>query len=85
MSPWLDVLCIVVFNALGATVSYGVLKGQTRSDISALRRDMERMEGNVQLFVTRTEYESRHKDLRESLGRIESKVDSLAVSRNRAG
>jgi hypothetical protein len=38
---------------------------------------MRRMEANVATFVTRTEYESRHRDLQQSLARIDAKLDHI--------
>jgi hypothetical protein len=77
VNPWLNIVVIVGLQGIVAAVSYGVLRGSLSAQVAALKENLNRVESNVATFVTRTEYESRHRDLKENLTRIESKLDRL--------
>lgn len=77
MTPWTDVFVLIVLTCAGALVNYGILKGSLTAQVKSLSEKMLEIKQDVASFVTRTEYESRHKDLRENLSRIEGKLDNL--------
>jgi protein-arginine kinase activator protein McsA len=79
MSYWLNPILTIIISVVGGAIAYGIFSGKTQAEIISLKRDIEQLRTNTQLFVTRTEYESRHQDIRENLRRIEAKVDQLVI------
>lgn len=84
MNPWLGISITVMLSASGALVSYGILKGSLQAEIVSLRRDVTSLRQDIGVYVTRSEYESRHRDLQVSIDRVERKVDRLLTGRNAA-
>ena len=78
---WINVLLIIGLSLSGSFVAYGILKGKTETELTSLRRDIDALQTNLAMFVTRTEYESRHKDIQQDLNRIEGKIDRLMEMR----
>jgi hypothetical protein len=78
MSQWIGLAIIVGVQLVISGVSYGILRGSVTAEVDALKANLLRMETNVATFVTRSEYESRHGDLKSQLARIEDKLDKIA-------
>lgn len=82
MNPYLEMAGLLVTWVLAAGVTYGVM----RTKLEAHDHRIEALETaeirRVEQFVSRTEYESRHKDIQTQLQRIESKLDNQWGARN---
>lgn len=82
MNPYLEMVALLVTWVLAAGVTYGVM----RTKLEALHFRIIALENaaikNMEIFVSRTEYESRHRDIQEQLSRIESKIDNVWGARN---
>ena len=72
---------LLVTWVLAAGVTYG--NCEVRTKLEAVDHRIEALETaeirRVEQFVSRTEYESRHKDIQTQLQRIESKADNQWV------
>lgn len=82
MNPYLEMVALLATWVLAAGVTYGVMKTKLEAHddrIAALEAIAIRQ---VEVFVSRTEYESRHKDIQSQLQRIESKLDNQWGARN---
>lgn len=75
MSAWINIALILLLWLVTGAVTWGIVREQ----VTSLRRDMDAMRADVATYVTRSEYESRHKDLKGSVDRIETKVDQLIM------
>jgi Flp pilus assembly protein TadB len=82
MNPYFEVVGLLITWVLAAGVTYGVM----RTKLEAHDQRIATLEAaeirRAEQFVTRTEYESRHRDIQQQLQRIESKLDNQWGARN---
>jgi hypothetical protein len=72
-----DIAVVIITWLVTGGVTYGLMRGKLDSIGDRITKMEARSERDVSLYVTRTEYESRHQDIREQLARIESKLDNI--------
>ena len=74
---WINVAAVVATWFVTGGFVYGFIRGRLDAHGERLTKVEVAMDGAVERFVLRTEYESRHQDILKRLDRLDSKLDEV--------